>query len=494
MRNKFEKYRLLGWISLVLIVGFLFISIASFVVSRNAIRQSISEQALPLTGDNIYSEIQKDLLKPIFISSAMAHDTFVRDWLLDGERNEDQLVRYLKEVKTKYGAISSFLVSERSFKYYYADGTLKSVRPEEPRDIWYFRVRKMAEPYEINVDVDMANSDAVTIFINHKVMDYHGNFLAATGIGLTLDTMAHLIDSYQQRFHRNIYFVNPDGEIVLSGRSMTHLKGNIHHLPGLESVAIRVLASNRSEGQFEFQRGDEAVMLNSRYLPELGWYLLVEQNVSEEMLPITRVLVINLAISGVITAVVLLIAWIAIHRYQQRLELVAGTDSLTGLLNRQAFEFVFQQSIRDTERTQRALSVILADIDFFKQINDGYGHLTGDRVLQELAQLAKNAVRDSDVVVRWGGEEFLLLLKNCSLEKATDIATNLLGLVENHDFGLPDPAQKITISLGVAELVPGENHTAFFSRADEALYQSKADGRNRVTVSPRSPTTETTTS
>jgi len=196
-------------------------------------------------------------------------------------------------------------------------------------------------------------------------------------------------------------------------------------------VAIRVLASNRGEGQFEFQRGDETVMLNSRYLPELGWYLLVEQNVSEEMLPITRVLVINLAISSVITALVLLIAWIAIHRYQQRLELVAGTDSLTGLLNRQAFEFVFQQSIRDTERTQRALSVILADIDFFKQINDGYGHLTGDRVLKELAQLAKHAVRDSDVVVRWGGKSFCCCSRIAAWKRPPKLRLPCLGQWRN---------------------------------------------------------------
>ncbi len=182
MRLVSEKYRLLVWISALLIAGFLATTIASYIVSRDTIRQRVVEQALPLTSDNIYSEIQKDILRPVFISSLMASDTFLRDWILSGETDETRISRYLKEVKEKYGTITSFLVSDRTHRYYYADGLLKTVSEQEPRDVWYYRVRDMKSEYETNVDIDLANRDAMTIFINHRVLDYSGNFIGASAL------------------------------------------------------------------------------------------------------------------------------------------------------------------------------------------------------------------------------------------------------------------------------------------------------------------------
>ena len=234
MRLLSNKYRLLLLLTLILAAGFVATSLASYLASRKAIEHGIADQTLPLTGDNIYSEIQKDMLRPVFISSLMAHDTFVRDWILAGENDSRQIVRYLAEVKKKYGAITSFLISDKTSKYYYAEGTLKSVSPKAERDIWYYRVRNMpGSDYETNVDIDMANRDSMTIFINHRVYDYDGRFIGATGIGLTLATMSHIIDRYQARFHRNIYFVDGKGAIVLAGKSMrdSHSgQGNIRSL------------------------------------------------------------------------------------------------------------------------------------------------------------------------------------------------------------------------------------------------------------------------
>ena len=99
-----KKYSLLVWLGAILIMGFLATSLASYWVSRDQIRHSIIDQGLPLTGDNIYSEIQRDVLRPTFISSLMASDTFVRDWILSGEQDASQITRYLNEVKQEYSA------------------------------------------------------------------------------------------------------------------------------------------------------------------------------------------------------------------------------------------------------------------------------------------------------------------------------------------------------------------------------------------------------
>jgi hypothetical protein len=155
-------------ISLLLIAGFMLTSLIGYFVSRAALRSEITLNQLPLTGDNIYSEIQRDLLSPIFISS-LTTDTFLGDWVIPGEKEISQITRYLKEVQKKYKTVTSFFVSGRTRIYSHAKGILKKSLSNESRDAWYFRIREMVSDFEINIDQDMANKDPMAIFINYRV-------------------------------------------------------------------------------------------------------------------------------------------------------------------------------------------------------------------------------------------------------------------------------------------------------------------------------------
>jgi diguanylate cyclase (GGDEF)-like protein len=485
MKKTLKQYSLLIWISLVLVLGFLAVLVTSYMLTRETLQRGLSENTLPITGDNVYSEIQKDILRPVFVSAQMANDTFVRDWIIDGEQDNNQISKYLKEVKAKNNAIASFLVSDLTKNYYTPTGLFKTIKDTETRDQWFFRVKNLKSPYETNVDMDMANNDNMTIFTNYRIVDYSGNFIGVVGIGLTLDTMKQLIDSYQSRFQRNIYFVDKKGLVVLSGSGFKHKKTNITTALGLSQVATQILGNSKNESlHLEYALGDENVYLNSRYIPELGWHLLVEQNLDAELKPLHKLLLVNGGISLSITLAVLLLVLFSVRRYQNKIEKSAATDGLTKLLNRQAFDFVFQQAILDSERSRQPLSVALMDIDFFKKINDKHGHLVGDHVLKEIASIAKRSLRESDVICRWGGEEFLLLLKNCSLEKATSIAENLRATIEGNDFSRTTDLAKgrlsLSVSIGVAECKPNETEDSVFERADVALYQAKENGRNSV--------------
>lgn len=477
-----KKYRLLAWIGAALVAGFLTTSIAGYLASRDAIRLGVARQSLPLTSDNIYSEIQKDLLRPVFISSLMAQDTFLRDWILGGEKDTRQIVHYLNEVREKYGTISSFLVSARTHKYYYGGGTLKSVHRGDPRDAWFFRVEAMKKPYETNVDFDMANRDTMTIFINYRVLDYGGKFIGATGVGLALGTMSQLIDSYQRRFHRSIYFVDPAGKIVMAGKSMQQAGGSIGNLPGIKRIAGAILNGSVVPTHLEYGLNNASILVTSRFIPELGWYLVVQQDVADDVRPVRRVLLMNLAISALVTLLVLGITLYAVNRYQSRLERAAKTDALTGLNNRQAFEILIEQAILEFWRSKQPLSMILFDVDLFKQVNDSFGHLAGDRVLKEIARIVRRVGRESDSPARWGGEEFLILLKNCPLEQAAAVAEKLRLAIFQHRFELAEPDVSVTVSLGVAQYREGETQNDFFMRADVALYRAKRAGRNRSEV------------
>lgn len=156
---------------------------------------------------------------------------------------------------------------------------------------------------------------------------------------------------------------------------------------------------------------------------------------------------------------------------------LATMDGLTQVANRFQFDKVLNHSIALAERYGRALTILLIDIDFFKKVNDSFGHLVGDEVLKKMAQILTNNIRKSDMIARWGGEEFVILLPDSDLISATKIAESLRHKVEESDFS---PMDKITCSIGVARWNEGETPDQLLHRVDEKLYHAKEEGRNRV--------------
>jgi len=465
-------------VSLILVVGFLATSLTSFFVARASLRTQISQSDLPLTSDNIYSEIQRDLLRPIFISSLMATDTFVRDWVIQGELDESRMVRYLKAIQSQYGAFTAFFVSEKTRLYYHSEGILKRVSEAEPRDVWYFRVQTLREPYEINVDPDMANRDAMTIFINYRVFDYDGNYIGATGVGLTVQAVKSIIENYQSRYSRRIYFVDKQGVIRLHGREFPEGVANISQIEGLAPLARETLA--QPAGYHTYDSDGKSIHLNTRYISEFGWHLFVEQAEDAKLREIWNTLFLNLAICAGVTLVVLVLTNVTVSAYQDTIERLAITDKLTGIYNRRAFDLLCRESLLDAARNGSNLSVILLDIDGFKGINDRFGHAAGDRVLVAVVRALQAGVRVSDILCRWGGEEFIILLKNCPLEQAAHTAEKLRTAIETMTTLVEQREIRITISLGVAQYRPEDTEESLLKRADAALYRAKEGGRNRT--------------
>ncbi|KAF0163447.1 MAG: putative GGDEF domain protein [Rhodocyclaceae bacterium] len=478
----FDRRGLLLLLGLLLTTGFFATTLFGYFVSKQAIRSAIIGQDLPLTASNIYSEIQKDLVRPVLISSTMANDTFLRDWVLKGERNIADMARYLREMKERYGAFSSFFVSEKSGIYYTGEGVLKRVSPKEPRDVWYYRVRDMKQDYEINVDPDLANADALTIFINYRVFDFSGNYIGATGIGLTVDAVRRLIAEYQQQFQRTIYFVDAKGRVVVFG-NQTNRAPDLRSTPGLGPLVDRIL--QEKSGSYQYVSDGDNHILNVNYLPELKWYLFVEQNEEVALAGIRRTLYANLAISLAVTLVVLFLTHLVLSRYQHRIEEMASTDKLTGLLNRHAFTILIEKLLAEYRRVPQPISMLLADIDHFKEINDRYGHLAGDRVLESVAALLLAGLRESDIAVRWGGEEFLLVLRGCDQNEAERIAETLRQRIAATPIEVDGQRIAVTLSVGVSEYDGAESSDQTVDRADTALYAAKHGGRNRVEVAAR---------
>lgn len=472
---------------LLLACGFLATSFLSFFASRSALRDNLLNTELPLTSDRVYAEIQKDLVHPILVAGMMARDTFLRDWILGGEQDPRQVTRYLEEIVSQQATCTAFFVSDRSQRYYQAKGVLKQVTPTAWRDAWYYRLKDTKTPYEINVDLDMANQDALTVFVNYRVLDYQQRFIGAAGVGLSVDAVVELIDEYQQRYQRSVFFTDAQGRVLLTGSG-----GGPHGLRAGQSLSQqapwKALLTDRpipSEGSHEYRdAADQRHFMHVRLVPELNWYLMVDKREEGALDRIRQSLYLNLAICAMITLVVLSLLHAMLKRHQHDTEVLAGLDSLTGLPNRRSFDRTAGQALDDAQREHEPLVALLIDLDHFKALNDTHGHLAGDEVLREFALVLRSSLRQTDILCRWGGEEFIVLLRDVEPARAHEVAEKIRRRTEHLAFAFTDHPLRLTTSIGLSYRRPDDTLHSLISRADDALYQAKQHGRNRVCAEP----------
>ncbi|RLE30888.1 MAG: hypothetical protein DRJ61_12060, partial [Acidobacteria bacterium] len=168
----------------------------------------------------------------------------------------------------------------------------------------------------------------------------------------------------------------------------------------------------------------------------------------------------------------------------KRLDELARTDSLTGLANRREAETRLAAEVRRFERSHQSFAVLMLDIDHFKRINDVHGHDIGDRVLENFAEVLRTSTRSIDLIARWGGEEFLLVLPGTDLRGAGVVADSIRKRLANPPFTVGDRPFPVTATVGIS-LYQGEEVAALLKRADDALYEGKRAGRDRVVIESR---------
>lgn len=170
-------------------------------------------------------------------------------------------------------------------------------------------------------------------------------------------------------------------------------------------------------------------------------------------------------------------------RRQQELELISNTDSLTGISNRRHIERRLKEEFKRYQKTGIEFAVIMSDIDFFKNINDRYGHDCGDKILIEIVKDISRAVRSNDTVARWGGEEFIILLPATNSEHAATLAERIRKTISENRYDCSGDLISVTLTLGVSVTVPGDTMSDIIKRADVALYYGKQKSRNCVVIS-----------
>lgn len=162
---------------------------------------------------------------------------------------------------------------------------------------------------------------------------------------------------------------------------------------------------------------------------------------------------------------------------KEKLERLAVTDNLTGLYNRTKLDEVLQYELDRSKRYQLSFGLVLLDIDYFKEVNDSFGHDVGDSVLVDISTIISSKARTTDILIRWGGEEFVIIYLATNKEEVLRLAENLRREIENHQF---ETVGSKSASFGVTTYSDGDTMSSMLNRADRALYEAKGDGRNCV--------------
>ncbi|HEY5715886.1 MAG TPA: sensor domain-containing diguanylate cyclase [Psychromonas sp.] len=315
------------------------------------------------------------------------------------------------------------------------------------------------------------------MFINHKIYNEQYHTIGATGIGLKISYVNDMLKHFRQKYSFNVYFLNQDGEVVLYEHGMNPLR-SLADVPELNFLGDLILS--KESRILDYSRAGEEYLLNTKYIPELDLYLVVEAKLSGFTKEVKRTFYFNLLSSLLATLVIAFLILKTIKKHHLNLSYLAQYDDLTNLKNRRVFNEELQHFLLLSQRRHSYLSLLFFDLDDFKKINDKFGHQTGDKVLIRIADILQHNLRQTDIMGRWGGEEFIIALIDTDLDDAKIIAEKLKTDIEKDDVLSQLTDKNVTASFGLTTLNSKDTMDSLLSRADDALYEAKKGGKNRI--------------
>ncbi|EKO3627435.1 GGDEF domain-containing protein [Vibrio metschnikovii] len=485
------KDRLFHSLSLVVFLAFLVLTSFYAWQDSRRVKHFIQHYELPSIGMALAASVDRTAGEYHRISGELQHNNFIRDWILAGEQDIDILRTFLRDISLRFRLADASIVSDRSETYYSDDQRIIKLDPNNvSRDGWYYLYRETLR--DINIDTwYYAEEDKLHIWVNAPLFDHNGEFLGLTGVGVDTEDFSNLLMTYGRLKGFDVYLARLDGQLVYA-RNRQLLADQLN-LSDLWDIEFNFLDKNRDGIALNFaNRDDSEVLLWIRFMDTWNTWLVVEKSAESIQSRINESLKSSALLGGSLSLLLFLVIFASImlarHKVDEKtlhLEYQAGTDCLTGLFNRAYLSGLIQLELTRLRKVEGVSAILLIDIDYFKRINDTYGHPIGDQVLCCVAHSLNQNIREGDAVARFGGEEFMVLLPNISLQDAVEHAEQLRLAVSELIFPCLPQGERITVSIGISLLDTTKDNpieTAYFD-ADRALYRAKSSGRNRVMCS-----------
>ncbi|WP_040523647.1 sensor domain-containing diguanylate cyclase [Aliiglaciecola lipolytica] len=445
------------------------VTLVHFTASKIVAEQSRAQQQ---SISPAISLIIEQLLKPLHISQTLAEAKELKDLMKDKNIDENAMFSMLKRIENEFG-MAFFIASESSRMQYNSNGT-KLALIENKVD-WYFRYK--AAPNDAIADIGQWQDPH--FYIDLKVYDEDGNFLGFFGISKSLDSFVDIFAQYKRVYGYDFIFVDQDNNIALSSDPNLIVEETtfktLESLDWYKSLDIDKLPDGSLNNLLVKASGVDALIAEVKVEP-FGWTMYLLTPLQARQTEISRSFIISIVTLLVIIFALFMLIYHLLYYFKQDMQKNFQTDPLTRLPNRNKVE------LRYAEMLDKGIEVglVLIDIDHFKTVNDTHGHNAGDNVLRQISHMLSNQLREGDVVGRWGGEEFVLLLPDTTPEQAYDVAQKLRENMSNMTASTGSLALQVTASFGVSHTDTHRPLTEVVGYADDALYQAKRDGRNIV--------------
>lgn len=418
------------------------------------------------------SLVVEQLMQPLHVSETLGRAKELQDLMSSQDIDEAAMFAMLKRLESEFG-LSFFVASERTRMQYNSDGSKLELIEGEVS--WYFKYKDTPE----NAIADIGKWENAHFYIDIKIFDEEQQFLGFFGIGKSLASFINIFEIYQREYGYDFIFVDQQKDITLSSDpSLLARDSTFQNLADLDWVKQ---AAPNGLNSTSLNNTLISIAENDFLVAEIGidpfdWTMYILTPLSDRQAAVSRTFIISVVSLLVLVFALFLLIYNLLYYFKREMQKNVQTDPLTQLPNRNKVELRYAEMLD----RKHSVSLLLVDIDHFKAVNDTHGHNAGDNVLRQVANMLQSELRDEDIIGRWGGEEFVILLADTSPEQAFEVAQKLRERLASMTASTGSLSLKVTASFGVSHTEVERPLVDILARADDALYQAKREGRNMV--------------
>tara|TARA_R110000737_G_scaffold230765_1_gene244305 strand:- start:836 stop:2269 length:1434 start_codon:yes stop_codon:yes gene_type:complete len=471
--NKFDRN-----IAVIFFVTIVTVILASYLTLKDVINshnQQVQSAVTPL-----FSLVHSEILRPLNVANFMANNQFIIDYANQDTLEKDTILAYLKKVSNSYNMVAFVALEKHDFML---DSNAKEATLNSKDAEWFYRLKDL--PGEQFTDI--GNTENPHLYFDNKIFNRAGEFIGFTGVALDLNYFAGKFQEYSDRFGFELIFVDSNNVITLSSSNI--LKSESNHRKNLMTTLSELpwyqsLINNNADINLSAEvmyTTKENVLISQMPIQELNWRMFIVSPPASQQNEYWKIFIGRFVLFFFIAIIFYILLLKTINYFKARLIKDSETDYLTQLPNRSHVHSRFEK----IAHSHKNLSVVVADVDDFKLINDSHGHLVGDDVLRIIAEQLSQTLRKIDVVGRWGGEEFVMLLPDTTASQAHSIVERIRTNIAAISFPISTTSGSFTttISFGVCQFpLEGKTIIDYIEAADKALYQAKHNGKNQTVI------------
>lgn len=472
--NKFDRY-----IAVTFFVTIVTIILTSFLTFKEIINSHNEKQHAAITP--LFSLVTSEILRPLSVANFMANNQLIIDYADRASIDKEYLISYLDRISKSYNMLSFIALEKHNLM---VDSNAKETMLNSAAAEWFHRLKSLPG----DQFTDIGNAEDPHLYFDNRIVNQQGEFLGFTGVGIDLNYFAEKFQDYSDRFGFELYFVDSNNIVTLSSSAIMqtqshHRKDAITRLSDF-SWFQSLTANNSSDLNLTNEvmyTTEEGLLISQMPIQELNWRMFIVSPPASQQNEYWKIFIGRFVIFFIISFIFYIVLLNIISYFKSKLIKDSETDYLTQLPNRSHIHWRFE----DIAQNNTSLCVVLADIDNFKNINDTYGHIVGDDVLRVISEQLALTLRQVDIVGRWGGEEFVMLLPDTTAEQAQLIIERVRKQIAEISFPLSSTSGSFTttVSFGICALpLVNNNIEDYISCADKALYQAKHNGRNQSVI------------